>query len=650
MKHPHLHRRPSIATRLARAVSLAALALLAACSNLDGQGPTAQSAAGQDGATRQDSAYTLTILHINDHHSHLDDAAVPLMLDTGGGRRARVQVSAGGFARVASAMKELAAQSQGPILKIHAGDALTGTLYYSLTNGQADADLMNTVCFDAMTLGNHEFDHGDSALKRFIDRLHGGNCQTPVLSANVRFGPDSALNPARAPGLVQPSVIVERNGRRIGLVGITVADKTLNSSRPDPGTTFLDEAASAQAEIDALHRQGVDIIVLQTHYGYRADLALARRLRGVDAIVGGDSHTLLGPASLQDHGLTPVGPYPTRVTDLDGKLVCVVQAGQYANVVGELALRFDNAGRLLSCEGQPHILIGDDFRRATGAQALSDQEKQAVRADIERSGALRLTRPDPDAVKALAPHQARKQEYGSVVVAHTEETLCARRVPGPRGDRSRSGQGDACNSNPRVIGHGGDIQQLVAQAYLEQARSYFDADIALINAGGVRIDLPAGPLTVLDVHTLLPFKNTLVQLKIPGSVLKEVLESAVGAALGPTPSTGAYPYAAGMRWRVDASRAPGQRLSGLEVMQDGRYAPLDLDRNYSVATIDFIADGKDHYTAFARLHAGQRVDVGLDATQLFLDYAQETARSGRTLRPLPPSQYSTREFLAAPGP
>jgi len=630
--------------RLAHATGLAALALLAACSGMNGQGPRAQSAAGQDGA------YKLTILHINDHHSHLDDAAAPLMLDTGGGRRERVQVSAGGFARVASAMKELAAQSHGSAVKIHAGDAVTGTLYYSLTDGQADADLMNTVCFDAMTLGNHEFDHGDSALKRFIDRLHGGHCQTPVLSANVRFGPDSALNPARAPGLVQPSVIVERNGRRIGLVGITVADKTLNSSRPDPGTTFLDEAASAQAEIDALRRQGVDIIVLQTHYGYGADLALARRLSGVDAIVGGDSHTLLGPPSLKKHGLTPVGPYPTRVTDLDGKLVCVVQAGQYANVVGELALRFDSTGRLLSCEGRPHILIGDDFRRVPGAQALNEKEKQAIRADIERSGALRLTRPDPDAVKALAPHQARKQEYGSVVVAHTEETLCARRVPGPRGDRSRSGQGDACNNSPRVVRHGGDIQQLVAQAYLEQARSYFAADIALINAGGVRIDLPAGPLTVLDVHTLLPFKNTLVQLKIPGSTLKEALESAVGAALNPTPSTGAYPYAAGMRWRVDASQAPGQRLSGLEVMQDGHYAPLDLDRIYSVATIDFIADGKDHYTAFARLHDGQRVDVGLDATQLFLDYAQEMARSGRALRPLPPSQYSTREFLAAPRP
>lgn len=623
---------------------LAALLAVAACSAP--RPPQPEPPAGQGGA------FELTLLHINDHHSHLDESAVPLMLDTGGGRRERVQVAAGGFARVASAMKELAAQSAAAVVKIHAGDAMTGDLYYSLTDGQADADLMNTVCFDAMTLGNHEFDHGDAALKRFIDRLHGGGCRTPIVSANVRFGPDSALHPAKAPGYVRPSVVVEREGRRVGLVGITVADKTRSASRPDPGTEFLDEAASAQAEIDALTRQGVDIIVLQSHYGYSRELALARRLRGVDAIIGGDSHTLLGPDGLKTYGMTPMGPYPTRATDLDGNPVCVAQAGQYAYVVGELRLRFDDAGRVMSCEGRPHILIGDDFRRAQGGQAALDAtEKQAIAADVARSGALRITAPDAEAEKALAPHRARKLEYGSVIVARVEETLCARRVPGPRGDRSRSSQGDACNGSARVTMHGGDVQQLVAQAYLEQARSYFAADLALINAGGVRIDLPAGPLTVKDVHTLLPFKNTLVQLKIPGALLRAALESAIDAALGPAQSTGAFPYAAGMRWTLDAGRPKGERLQDLEIRDGkGSYAPFDPDRVYSIATIDFIADGKDHYTPFKQLKEGQRVDVGLDATQLFLNYAQEQARSGHGLRRLPPDHYSTRNFIPAPSP
>src|SRR5690606_6614374 len=113
--------------------------------------------------------------------------------------------------------------------------------------------------------GNHEFDHGDAALKGFIDRLHSSDhCHTAVLSANVEFAADSPLHPSRAPKYVLPSVVIERDGRRIGLIGITVADKTQNASRPDPGTRLTDEATAAQKEIDRLTREGVDIIVLQT--------------------------------------------------------------------------------------------------------------------------------------------------------------------------------------------------------------------------------------------------------------------------------------------------------------------------------------------------------------------------------------------------
>lgn len=639
--HQHL-RFKRFVSRLSCAAGLATLFTLTACSNLGGHKPTSAPVAAEDD-------YQLTLLHINDHHSHLDETTVPLMLDAGGAQRERLFVAAGGFPRVVSAMKTLTAQSGGPVIKIHAGDAITGDLYYSLTKGQADADLMNTVCFDTFTLGNHEFDHGDAALRDFIGRLHAAECRTHVLSANVRFGVDSALHPSAAPGYVRPSVVLERNGRRIGLVGITVADKTKNASRPDPGTDFLDEVSSAQTQIDALADQGVDIVVLQTHYGYENDLALAGRLRGVDVIVGGDSHTLLGPASLPAHGLAPKGPYPTHAADLDGNPVCVAQAGHYAYVVGELRLRFDDNGRLLSCEGRPHLLIGDDFRRSRNdATRLSGAEIQAVKADIANSNALQVTLPDADAGAALAPYQARKSEFGSTVVAHVSDTLCARRVPGAAGNSGGSGQGTDCSSNDRIARHGGDVQQLVAQAFLEQARLYFDVDLALINAGGVRIDLPASPLTVKDIHTLLPFKNTLVQLRVSGSVLKEALESAIAAALGPGRSTGAFPFAAGMRWRLDAGSAQGSRLTQLETLSAGNvYVKLDPDRIYSVATIDFIADGKDHYTPFAQLDEKQRVDVGLDATELFLDYVRGVAGSGRKLRPLPTSRYSTKQFIEA---
>lgn len=114
----------------------------------------------------------LKIVHINDHHSHLNaDTGVDLML---GGEKTRVAV--GGFPSVVAEIKELTNTDQ-PVVKIHAGDAMTGDLFYTLFQGEADAALMNEACFDVFTLGNHEFDDGDAGLVQFLDWLKADkNC------------------------------------------------------------------------------------------------------------------------------------------------------------------------------------------------------------------------------------------------------------------------------------------------------------------------------------------------------------------------------------------------------------------------------------------------------------------------------------------
>src|SRR5690606_19620405 len=136
-------------------------------------------------------------------------------------------------------------------VKIHAGDAITGDLYFSLTQGEADAALMNALCFDTFTLGNHEFDNGDAGLKQFLDFLKKGSCSTAVLSANVHFDEQSPLYRS-ANEYVQPSIVLHRDGRAIGFIGLTTSRKTKLSSRPDPTTEFSDELEAAQTEIDRL--------------------------------------------------------------------------------------------------------------------------------------------------------------------------------------------------------------------------------------------------------------------------------------------------------------------------------------------------------------------------------------------------------------
>ena len=219
------------------------------------------------------SAFELNILHINDHHSHLQPNKLDLKLD---GQRTRVM--SGGFASVVAAFAELGAGKTN-LLKLHAGDAITGDLYYTLFRGEADARMMNRICFDAFALGNHEFDDGDAGLARFLDHLREGACKTPVLAANVKpkIGA-SPLTPESATDYFQPSAIVERGGERIGIIGIDIANKTKNSSNPRPDTEFLDETSSAQAEIDKLKAAGINKIVLLTHIQYANDVAMAGKL------------------------------------------------------------------------------------------------------------------------------------------------------------------------------------------------------------------------------------------------------------------------------------------------------------------------------------------------------------------------------------
>jgi len=603
-----------------------------------------QQAAGNQAGTPQ--PFELTLLHINDHHSRLDAEPITLRLATGAGKREPVIVERGGFPRLAGAIKERERQSAN-VLKIHSGDASTGDLY-TLTEGKADAELMNTVCFDTMTLGNHEFDNTDAGIRKLMGFLHRGTCATPLLSANVRFGATSPLHAAVAPEAVQPSVVLERGGQKIGVIGLTVAGKTKNSSQPNPDTTFLDEATAAQAEIDRLRSQGIDKIILSTHIGYQADQALVRKLSGVDVVVGGDSHSLLGPEVLKQYGLSPEGPYPTRTTDRDGKPVCIVQAWQYGYVLGELRVRFDARGEVSDCAGTPWVLLGDQFSR-DDRTPLTAQETEAVRADIQASQVLRMTAPDPEAAALLAPYRQQKEALGAAVVATAPETLCLRRVPGSKRDPSRSSLGDVCNKNARVNTHGGDIQQIVAEAFLQQGKAFFGADLSIQNGGGVRVDLPAGPITVQDVYTVLPFKNTLVQLNATGAEVKAALEDAVEGVVGPALNTGCYPYTGGLRWWLDLTKPKGSRLSHLEIRtMDGGYQPLDLKKTYKVATISFLADGNDSFTALKNITNERRIEVGLDYAEAFFKYIERLPGENKVLTPLPVKDYSTQRFVDAP--
>lgn len=588
--------------------------------------------------------FQLTILHLNDHHSHLEpnpDARLEFAAPIGA-----VEVELGGFARVAAKIRDLRARYPDS-LTLHAGDAITGTLYYTLFKGEADAAAMNQVCFEAYALGNHEFDEGDAGLARFLRKLADdpAGCRTPVLAANVVPALGTPLYPRAGERLIQPDVLLTVAGQRIGIIGLDISGKTRRSSRPLESTVFLDELTTAQQRIDALTAQGIDKIILLTHRQYLNDLDMALHLRGVDAIVGGDSHSLLGE-SFARWGLNPSGPYPTETRDLDGRRVCVVQAWQYASVVGELHLSFDADGHVTHCEGTPHLLLGE--RLARDGQPLEGEERQRVLDIIAATPELDIVTPAPATQTLIARYSAQVERLKQTIVGVAVQDLCLERVPG-------QGLSALCDMRATQA-HGGDIQQLVTAAYLARAPV---ADVAIQNAGGVRIDIPAGPISISDVYSLLPFANTLVELRLSGAEIRTALEEAVAGFMDHADgSGGAYPVAANLRWELDLSRPYGRRFSRIQIRSRGAsdWRPLRDDEEVVVVTNSFLAGGGDGYATFKRASEEERAtDTFIDYAQGFIDYLQQDLGGAAPgdpilatppeIRALPCADYSTQRFV-----
>ena len=555
---------------------------------------------------------TLHIAHINDHHSQLDGFA-GTELRLGG---VPTQVDLGGFARQTALFKSLAGTPN--LLKLHAGDALTGSLHYTFFKGRADAQMMNTICFDAFIPGNHEFDDGDATLKGFLDELARGPCQTPTLSANIVVEPGSPLAPAGAAPYLRPSMVKVVDGVRVGLVGITIAGKTKASSRPLATTQFLDETTSAQKAIDELKAKGIRHIVLMTHQGYEADLALAARLTDVDVVIGGDSHTLLGDFRAQ--GVASSGAYPTVARNKSGETVCIGQAWEYGKAIGLMHVQFDPQGRVSQCGGQAALVIGERFQRkdATGVwQPLADGERAALRKQLAAEPGVKVVTHDVAAAQTLATFAAQVSTQKARAIGTAAESLCLVRVPG---ESTNPSAGVAGCEAAHTLARGSDVAQVVAEAFLQASRR---ADFALQNAGGVRTPIAAGTLSMNTAFTVLPFSNVLVEMNLTGAEVLAALEDGVANHLDLNLSNGSHPYAAGLRWDLDLRQPKGRRFSHVQVRSKatGAWAPLDPARSYVLVTNDFVAAGRDGFATLGPIYAaGRYVNTYLLYTQTFVDY------------------------------
>ncbi|OAA51935.1 5'-nucleotidase precursor [Metarhizium rileyi] len=275
-----------------------------------------------------DGNYNLSFFHVNDVHAHLDQYT-----SAGADCTDPSKGCFGGYARIKTKVDELRRRNPDH-LWLNAGDEFQGTLFYTFYGGEKIAETINDLKFDAMTLGNHEWDGGDENLGKFLKNL-----TFPIVSCNVK-STIKDLNET-----IKNYHIFEKYD--LAVIGATT-ETTPNIANVGKETTFLDPIPEIQRAIyEIRNTTKVKRIVALTHLGYDVDQKLGQQTEGLSLIIGGHSHTLLGDMSKAE------GKYPTIVKDKGGNEVFVVTSYRWGEYVGSIEMTFDKDGRALSYHGAP---------------------------------------------------------------------------------------------------------------------------------------------------------------------------------------------------------------------------------------------------------------------------------------------------------
>ncbi|SEG41042.1 5'-nucleotidase [Thermomonospora echinospora] len=584
------HPRPR---RLAAVTAIAALAVA---------GPLATPGSAAPAAGHGGPAFTLTILHNNDGESKLLSAPG--------------QPDYGGVARFATLVGKLRAQAttgrpgrgqaarRGAITLSSGDNFLAGPEFSaSLRKGVPfyDALALKAVGYDAMAIGNHEFDFGPDILADFIGSF--GAAPPPFVSANLDMSDEARLNALVKKGTIVSSVTVRERGERIGVVGATTPALAALSS-PRRVKVLQDVAGLVQAQVDRLSRRGVDKIVLISHLqGLTEDRALVPMLRNVDVVIAGGGDELMASDT------TPLVPgdvittdpatgerlrYPMYARDRAGVDVPVVTtAGDY-KYVGRLVVNFDRRGKV----------VGVD--RGSGPVRVSGVAPDAVAPDrrVQRT--------------VVEPVSQFVDDMAANVLGESAVPLEGRRDPGVRTKETNLGN-------------------LMADSLLAAGRKNAAAygvtppQVALQNGGGIRNNslIPAGPVTELNTFQIAAFSNFVsVVPDVPRAQFKEILENAVSRM---PVADGRFAQVAGFRFTYDPAGTaqvvddagtvltPGTRVrsvtldDGTVIVANGQVVP---GAGLSVATNDFSARGGDQWP-FRGLPF---TTVGLTYQQALADY------------------------------
>ncbi|RZV40947.1 MAG: ExeM/NucH family extracellular endonuclease, partial [Acidimicrobiia bacterium] len=502
--------------------------------------------------------FGLVIHHNNDGESQLVNAGSGLE-DFGGVAR---------FGATLDVRRRISSNSRfGDILLSSGDNFLAGPEFNaSLENGVPfyDTIAMDMLGYDAIAIGNHDFDFGPDVLADFIEGY--SETMPPYVSANLGFADEPRLQALADAGRIVSSTVISERGMDIGIVGATTPNINFISS-PRDVDVMEDVAGIVQAEVDALTASGVKIIILISHLqDIDEDVALAAMLSDVDVMIAGGGDELLanpGNPLIPGEEGDVFGPYPIVATDADGAEVPVVTTPGEYKYLGELWIGFDPDGKSTLWAGSPI--------RIQGAQDAGIFDA------------------------AVAPVIAATETLDATVIGTSEVALDGTRTA-VRGVESNEGN-------------------LIADALRWQATQLADSfgvavpDVAIQNGGGIRNNtvIEAGDITLLDTFDMVPFPNFVTVLEgIPRGQFKEILENAYSQV----PGGGRFAQISGFTVSYDIAKTAqvlnddgtvdvaGERIQDV-VLDDGTVLVADgavvAGDPITIATIDFLARGGDQY-------------------------------------------------------
>jgi 5'-nucleotidase/UDP-sugar diphosphatase len=430
-------------------------------------------------------AEELVILHTNDFHGRIVSQNQKIF--------EKYEYEVAGAEYISSIINNIRTQEKN-VLLLDAGDFIAGTIYSNLSYGQSVVDFYNYLNYDAITLGNHEFDFG---YEQFLNIVK--NLKMSVLCANA--------NPLFK--YTKPYIIINKNNLKIAVIGLLTPEtekitmpKALNNHK------ILDPIETLNKYKSEILSNNPDLIIALTHLGVKEDEKLAKNVDYIDLIIGGHSHTTLyEPITIQNNN----------------KNILIFQTGSYGKYIGYIKLNVNKNPKnidLISYKLYPTI--------------------------------NKIITPDNQITKILNKYISDSEKYATKILGQSNTTF---------------------DKNSKDVSN--NLGTLITNIMVY----YTNSDIAFYNTGGIRDILNKGNITYGQVFSILPFENMLITVKMKG---KDILELLNNMENKKTP----LKYNSSLEFKENK-----WLLNGKEIQED---------KEYKVATIDFLYYGGDGYTEFKR--------------------------------------------------